>query len=123
MLDDKKSFRASSIPLSSVIGVSSALSSDSLRCNFREVQQIDKLPGAISAVKNLDLAHNSLQSLQGIEQFTGLKSVILDYNLLDDVTELNRIHPKSSLTHLSLVGNPISLHPNLIPSILSLCPK
>ena len=73
-------------------------------------------------VKVLDLAHNALQSLDGIQQFPHLTTLILDYNLLDSISELSHLHSHSSLTKLSLIGNPMSLHPDLVPSVLRLIP-
>ena len=104
--------------LSTALACASGLGGDTLRCSFREIQEIDVLPAEFKMIRVLDLAHNMLQSLAGIQQFPILHTIILDYNLLDSVQELVHIHGNPALSKLSLVGNPMALHPNLIPSVL-----
>lgn len=123
MTESKRSARPDKrARLSATLACASNLDRDTLRCSFREIQEIDPLPCDFQMIRVLDLAHNMLQSLTGIEQFSALHTVILDYNLLDSVQELAHIPANLTLGKLSLVGNPMALHPNLIPSVLRMFP-
>ncbi len=59
-----------------------------------------------SKTEYLDLSHNNINSLNGLEKFTKLKELILDHNQLND----NVFFPVlSSLETLSLNKNEVSL--------------
>ena len=123
MTENKRSARPEKqARLSAALACAPGLGGDTLRCSFREIQEIDLLPGEFKMIRVLDLAHNMLQSLAGIQQFCALHTIILDYNLLDSVQELTHIPANPTLGKLSLVGNPMALHPNLIPSVLCMFP-
>ena len=57
-------------------------------------------------INELSLNHNHLKSLDGIEQFEGLKKLHLNFNNLSGKEELMKVQAPEGLIEISLKGNP-----------------
>jgi len=92
--------------------------SDSISLNFKGVDCIGfNLPFDPSKIITLSLNYNNLKTLEGIEKFTALKSLHLNYNKIEEFHELLRIPNKKALTVLSIQGNPILSTQNILTTI------
>lgn len=79
-----------------------------LHLSFRNISQIDTLPADFSCkICHLYVNHNSLENLDGIEQFQNLQTLHIKYNKVENIKELLKIRNKAKLTDLNLAGNPI----------------
>eukprot|EP01017_Pseudomicrothorax_dubius_P027667 TRINITY_DN3222_c0_g1_i1.p1 TRINITY_DN3222_c0_g1~~TRINITY_DN3222_c0_g1_i1.p1 ORF type:complete len:387 (-),score=50.46 TRINITY_DN3222_c0_g1_i1:141-1301(-) len=79
--------------------------------NYRTIRTIDQLPNAFRNIKELQLNHNLLETLRGIEQFVCLESFSVKFNYIRDVEEFARITNRSTLVSLNIVGNPCESSP------------
>jgi len=69
------------------------------------------------------LNYNNLKLLDGIEKFTNLQKLYLNYNKIETLQELNKIPCKSKLLELNLQGNPILKFENIFYDICLTFPK
>jgi hypothetical protein len=60
----------------------------------------------LKTIKNLKLAHNSLKSIDGIENFPSLKKIDLSFNLIEDLNILQSAELKR-IGKINLSSNPI----------------
>ena len=111
------------IKLSEIISKSHMSNGDSLSTNFSEATVIDTLPDFYLKVTKLSLSHNKLSSLTNISQFSQLTHLNISYNRLQSPQELLKVPHRENLLVLSIEGNPCSRHPDLIPIILTICPR
>jgi Leucine-rich repeat (LRR) protein len=73
---------------------------------------------ALSNIQRLNLSHNQLKSLQGLEQLQFLEKIDLSFNLLTFVDEVISLVKLKYLEDVVLTGNPIAtLYANTETSI------
>lgn len=90
---------------------------------FKEIYVLDQLKFKASSIVHLDLSYNSLQSLDGIEQFPSLTHLNISNNLIKNLPCLSSIKRKDLLEQLQIRGNPAARHPNLVPIIFNYFPN
>ena len=76
------------------------------RNSIRALSNISEVLGNISS---LDISHNHLGSLDGIEKLYALRTLDVSYNHLSDFNEISFLAKLQCLESLLLLGNPISL--------------
>ena len=81
------------------------------------------LPLLPSNITTLSLNYNNLSTLEGIEAFTNLKNLYINYNKISQFTELLRIPNKAALVKLGVQGNSILSIPDIYINIASTFPK
>lgn len=60
----------------------------------------------------INLSHNLIYSLKGIEEIEGLTSLNLSFNKIEEIKELKRIKNKRNIVNLDVDFNPLTSHPN-----------
>ena len=92
---------------------------ESLQLNYKELEIIGALSEDIKIIRILDLSHNLIYSLEGIEALSNLKILDLSYNKIDDVQELYRIPNPFRLKSLKISCNPLTNDPDFRAKIIS----
>lgn len=64
---------------------------ESLQLNYKELEIIGSLSPEFKIVRILDLSHNLIYSLEGVEVLTNLEIIDLSYNKIDNLSEFNKI--------------------------------
>ena len=57
----------------------------------------------------LDLGHNSISTLKGVESLSSLAELFVDHNAIASIAELRPLSILSNLSSVSLRGNPLTL--------------
>ena len=86
--------------------VSSSLKPKVIKLNFRDICVIDEVSPIYHEIQELALNHNCLVSLDGIEQFTNLRSLQVNFNKIRSPGELAKIRNPHLIRELSFKGNP-----------------
>ncbi|CAG9328769.1 unnamed protein product [Blepharisma stoltei] len=97
--------------------------SNKIELTFRDIEAIDKIDSKFHTVSQLDLSYNQLITLEGIDQFICLTHLNLANNLIENFEELEKISKRDKLMVLSIKGNPLARHPNIIPLIIQNFPR
>jgi hypothetical protein len=87
------------------------------------ISEIDKVPGTLlQKVQTLYLSNNSISSLNGIEQFTNLRSLSVTNNLIRYLSHLRALTLNEQLERVSLEGNIVTGMPFYRQYVIGLCP-
>lgn len=85
---------------------------ETLQLNYKELEIIGKLSPEFIIIRILDLSHNLIYSLDGIEALKNLQIVDLSYNKLDNIAEFNKIPHPGKLRSLKVHCNPLTNDPD-----------
>ncbi len=80
---------------------------------FRCIKVINNLPSSVCFIIKLDLTGNHLVSLNGIQQFHNLETLLLNYNHIALPSELTKINNPFFLTEISYIANPLYYNTHL----------
>ena len=84
---------------------------------------IDKVPGKlISKVQTLYLSNNHITSLEGIQQFSQLRTLSVANNLLRYLNNLKSLASIEQIERISLEGNVVTGMPFYRQYVIGLCP-
>lgn len=81
------------------------------------IEQLDRLSSVDIIVRELDLSHNNLRHLRGIEQFYHLEKLDLRSNRISQFEELRHLG-SLDIMELNLTGNPLDRDPTLKEKVL-----
>lgn len=109
--------------LSQAIDSNSFIDGDSLNLNSKDISEINQVDPKFFQILKLNLAHNGLCSLKGIEQFKSLEYLMLSHNNIIELRELERVRNKKNLVVLALDGNICGLHPDLTAFCVETFPR
>lgn len=101
---------------SRIIGM---LNEGEIYLNGKNIENIAKIRGienSFSTISEIDLSNNIIKDLKGIEKFINLKRLILDNNMISEISHLNN---NSSIEEISLRNNNIS-HLNSLKGLVNL---
>lgn len=88
------------------------------------ISLIDNVPGKLVAkVQTLYLSNNHVTSIEGIQQFTQLRSLSVANNLLRYLNSLRALASIEQLERISLEGNVVTGMPFYRQYVIGLCPK
>eukprot|EP00116_Pleurobrachia_bachei_P001096 sb/3461358/ len=91
-----------------------------LDVSHNTISDVDSLHLKLGNVTSLNLSHNHIKSLAGLERLFSLESLDLCNNLISEVQEISRLTGLPNLEILWLQGNPLSEDSDHRVSILSL---
>ena len=82
---------------------------NTLILSFNEIEQIEGLPADSKSLKRLDLNHNFIRRIEGLEGKNSLQNLNLTNNWISDINQIEhlRIHCQQ-IRELSLKCNPIA---------------
>ena len=103
-----------------------ALSSDGFKLSLvgKQITTIGKLPPSIARnIKVLYISNNSLKSLNGIDQFSQLKSISCANNNIKFLGDLKYLSACHCLEKVSFLGNIVTAMPYYREYIISICPN
>ncbi|CAG9323228.1 unnamed protein product [Blepharisma stoltei] len=95
---------------------------DYLNASSHQLDEITTIPLNYTKITKINLSHNNLQTLDGINQFKNLTHINVSHNYIQSFTEFLKIKNPDNLLVLNIQENPISLHPNILPLLLSIFP-
>jgi Leucine-rich repeat (LRR) protein len=75
-----------------------------IKLNFRDISKIGSVDPLYHEVEELSLNHNHLKTLDGIQQFTKLQKLYLNFNEITDANEFLKV--QKSLKVLECKSNP-----------------
>ena len=112
------------ITLSSILTSNPGLKIDNkIMCVERFISVIDAVKPYFRSVEILYLSNNCISVLSGIGQFSKLRVLSLNNNLIEDFQELYPLKTLKNLNILSLVGNPVSYLPYYRLCSISIIPQ
>lgn len=79
-----------------------------LVATHKSIQTIDLLACPFKSLQHLDLSHNDIAALEGLLSFPRLKVLILAYNQVAVLEELNHLAGLTMLETADLQGNPVT---------------
>ena len=94
-----------------------------IRATGSGVQQINILPPKMTSSLHLYISYNSIKDLTNIGQFKNLESLLMDFNEISRIEDLEPLSQLKRLTVLHLEGNPVCDLPLWDFYVLKLCPK
>lgn len=83
-----------------------------LNISYNRISVLSNLIWIIPNIQRLNLSHNQIESLDGLDKLQLLQKLDISYNKISDFQEVQILSGLQFLTHIYLVGNPISLKPN-----------
>ncbi|CAG9330697.1 unnamed protein product [Blepharisma stoltei] len=109
--------------LSEVITDACITEQEGLSVNFRGLVEMDTIPEKYREIGKLNVSHNLLKSLDGVEQFRKLTQISFTHNKISTFNELFKIPHPENIKVISVAGNPFALHLNLEPLLLQIFPN
>jgi Leucine-rich repeat (LRR) protein len=93
---------------------------NTLILSFNEIETIEGLPNESKSLKRLDLNHNFIRKIEGLEGKGNLQNLNLTNNWISDINQIEhlRIHC-GNLRELSLKCNPIAAKKSYRPTVFS----
>lgn len=91
---------------------------DTITLSYKHIALLDDFPARLRNIEHLHLSHNSIRSLEALEQLPNLKSLSLTHNLIEDWQELLHIPHRASLTFLRVRQNPLTCNPSYQHNII-----
>ena len=100
--------------------------------NLKDVRQLNmwgyelfdvSIVSKLVNVEILSFPINQIKTLEPFQYCTKLKSLLLRQNLISDFSELRYLQNLPNLTSLTLMNNPISLHPNYRETVIQILPQ
>ena len=91
---------------------------NTLILSFNEIEQIEGLPTDSKALKRLDLNHNFIRRIEGLEGKASLQNLNLTNNWISDINQIEhlKIHCQQ-IRELSLKCNPIAAKNSYRPTV------
>lgn len=103
---------------------SSLASQQKISMMYKNINQIGSyLPFKFAGVTRLFISNNNITSLCGIEQFKNLTHLSIAYNLIENISEFDRIYDKLILISLSVKGNFFCKNPHSNIILIKKFPK
>jgi Leucine-rich repeat (LRR) protein len=91
---------------------------NTLILSFNEIEQIEGLPQDGRALKRLDLNHNFIRRIEGLDNKSGLQNLNLTNNWISDINQIEHLRIFcSNLKELSLKCNPIAAKKSYRPTV------
>ena len=97
--------------LSEIIHFQDCCKLTDLDLSYNRIQVLCNLSRVLGNISYLNLAHNQIRSLNGIEKLNTLKSLNVSDNLIDNFEEIKYLSKLPCLESLHLLNNPISQPP------------
>lgn len=95
-----------------------------LKATSKGVTYINKLkPELASNCLSLWISYNSIRCIKNIKQFINLKDLEMEFNLLENIEDLNPLHYLINLQNLNICGNPVTRLPLWEIYVLKNCPN
>lgn len=76
--------------------------------SHNNIHFITGLPRELSNLKSLDISHNNLETVSGLDCLTGLIELNLSHNQIHVVREISKLCLISHLKYLTVTGNPFA---------------
>lgn len=93
---------------------------NTLILSFNEIEQIEGLPVECKALKRLDLNHNFIRRIEGLEGKSALQNLNLTNNWISDIGQIEHLRVYcSNIKELSLKCNPIAAKKSYRPTVFS----
>ena len=83
-----------------------------LDLSFNEIDHVTDINMAIGNVTKLNLAHNLLESTDGLQKLFALQDLDISHNSITSMREIRRLASLPCLENLRLQGNPITTECN-----------
>lgn len=91
-----------------VVHLHDCVSLESLNLSYNRIRVLSNLERVIGRVKKINLAHNEIESLDGLDKIYALEKVNLAFNYIDDMAEVRHLCRLPNLEAVYLSDNPIA---------------
>ena len=98
--------------ISSIVHLHDCIELKVLNISYNRVKVLSNLIWVIPNIKRLNLSHNQIESLDGLNKLQYLQQLDISYNKISDFQEIQSLSELKYLSHLYLIGNPISVKSN-----------
>lgn len=92
------------------------------RATAKNISKIDIVPPNYQDCTDLFLSHNSISNLKNITQFRSLQRLMVEYNVIEFIDDLEPLEKLKNIKELKIEGNPVCRHPFYEYHIIFLCP-
>lgn len=82
---------------------------ETLNLSRNTIRALPNISDALGNISMLNISYNHVESLDGIEKLSALRTLDISYNHIIDFKEIVYLTKLTSLENLHLLGNPISL--------------
>ena len=89
-----------------------------MQLNYKELEIIGPLSTDFRYIRKLDLSHNFIYSLDGIEVLEHLEILNVSFNKLESIKELEKISKPNQLLEMEISCNPLTNDPEHKKKIL-----
>lgn len=90
-----------------------------MQLNYKELEIIGPLSTDFRYIRKLDLSHNFIYSLDGIEVLEHLEILNVSFNKLESIKELEKISKPNQLLEMEISCNPLTNDPEHKKKILA----
>ena len=103
--------------------LSEGYKSGSVKASSKSLEEIPIVPFKYTRIHTLSLANNYISSLENIQQFKNIDTILLENNKISKIGDLEPLNCCRKLTSLSIYPNPVCKLPLFMAHIIRICPN